>query len=255
MTVLSHIVFRPELAGCMSIEQEFFLCQPGHAVTPVPMARTFLDVMRPYDPSGRWTYELSACQAEFRTEPHGSTSGLLSDLRTGTLSGTATAHDIGCSLRAIEAAPLDMPVDVYEDDERYRELAKTLPEHVLRAACRVSSVQIHYGCRDIEHAIRVHARLIPHLDHLSAMGDHSGGERLRLYKMMAPYWQPPVYDSVAHFERVAEAEGFASNLKNCWHLIRISRHGTIELRMFGNTEDHGEIRQWVEFVRDIADEA
>ena len=83
------------------------------------------------------------------------------------------------------------------------------------------------------------------------LGDHSRGERIRLYQTMATNWRPPIYESSDHFDAVAREQGFAENLRNCWHLIRLSRHGTVELRMFGMTENVDENICWIEAVRDI----
>jgi gamma-glutamyl:cysteine ligase YbdK (ATP-grasp superfamily) len=242
--------FCPELVGHMAIEQEFFLCRQEPEVVEVPESSAFLDAVAPEDPEDRWTYELSACQVEFRTQPCPDARMLREDLLSGKNQGGRIAKSLGLGLFAKEVARADMPLDVYPSD-RYLRIARTIPRDMLHAACRVASVQIHYGCRDIKHAIDVHRALTRHLDTLSAMGDGSHGERLRLYKRMASHWQPPHYESAAHVESVAREEGWADNPKDCWHLIRISRHGTIELRCFGNTDDIHAVMSWVKSVRDI----
>ena len=265
MSVLNHIQFVPELAGCVGVEREYFLWQEPSLVAadwtergmygePVPAAQAFFQAMRGLDPEGRWTHELSACQAEYRTEPHRAGEGLVADLARGARQGQSVAESLGLVLRSDEVAPEHMPLDYYADDPRYAEIALMLPEEVLRAACRVASVQLHYGCADIEHAIRVHGALVRHWKELERMGDGSNGERLRLYRLMAKHWEPVVYRSVAHFEEVAEEQGFAENLKNCWQLVRISRHGTVELRMFGNTDSIARILEWVRAMLSIVKE-
>ncbi len=262
MSVLNQIVFRPELTGCLGLEQEFFLMDAGHvephdpwgmghlvrATTPVPRSPAFLGQIT--DP--RWTYELSACQVECRTNPYSSVSDVMADLRENHVIGMAAADAINCVLACDEVAPWWMPLDVYPHDARYAQIARVLSRQKLRAACRVAGIHVHYGCRDIYHALRVHAVLTTHLDVLKKIGDHSRGKRLALYAGMAPQHQPPVYESIEHFSQVAEAQGFAENMRNCWHLVRISRHGTVEVRCFGNTNNLDEISSFVSIVSALA---
>ncbi|MEK7498442.1 MAG: hypothetical protein AAB611_01120, partial [Patescibacteria group bacterium] len=49
----------------------------------------------------------------------------------------------------------------------------------------------------------------------------------------------------------AQFRGFAENPRNCWDLIRISRHGTIEFRMFGVTDHVDEVLMWVSRIKKI----
>lgn len=244
---MALITFKPKLAGFVAAEQEFFLHEEEEEL-PTPRAVEFLRRIN----YGAWTYELSACQVEFRTKPCASVSDLMRNLVEGRREGNVVARQMGCILRCDEVASGNMPLDVYPS-KRYLQLKKELPEETLRSACRVAAVHLHYGCRDMAHAIEVHRRIVPHLDRFIDLGDHSRGKRIQLYQDMASCWRPPVYDSEEHFWKVAVEQGFANNLKKCWHLIRISRHGTVELRMFGTTEDVEEIRQWAELVKRIAE--
>jgi gamma-glutamyl:cysteine ligase YbdK (ATP-grasp superfamily) len=227
------------------VEREFFLTDwEGR---PVPGSPDFLRMVA----DAAWTYELSACQAEHRTRPHRSLVALLKDLKRGQKQGERVAGVLGYQLRAIEVGPASMPLDIYPHDERYRKIAAQIPREVLSAACRVTGTHLHLGVRSLVHAIEVHNLLIGHLDEFVGLGDHSGGERLRLYRQMATNWRPPRYESVEHLHAVALEQGFEENPRNCWHLIRISRHGTVELRMFGMTADPAEIISWCERVREV----
>ena len=69
---------------------------------------------------------------------------------------------------------------------------------------------------------------------------------------MADNYQPTAYESSEHLFEIARAEGFTDNPRNCWKLIRISIHGTVELRMFGVTDNLDEILEWVSFVKKTA---
>lgn len=238
----SQFLFRPEMRGAVGVEREYFLV--GTDGAPSPAAMTFLDEVG----DGAWTNELSACQVEHRTSPWFDPDALSENLRQGQDDGIHAATAIGLKLAACEVGPTDMSLDVYPST-RYVTIAATLPQETLRAACRVTGTHIHLGMKDLDEAIATHNRIRPHIERLSKLGDHSDGERLRLYKMMAPNWEPPHYESPEHFLEVARAQGFADNPRNCWHLVRISRHGTVELRMFGMTPDVDEIMEWVREVR------
>lgn len=240
---LKQFAFKPELAGCLGVEREYFLT--NRKGRPMPNSPAFLALVS--DPA--WTYELSACQVEHRTKPHRNIEDLFMDLEQGQIAGRSAAGAIGCRLAAMEVAPENMPLDVYPFSDRYLEIAGRLPKEILAAACRVTGTHVHYGVASIEDAIYVHNRLRDRLDAFAIIGDHSKGERSRLYKMMAPNWFPPRYESVSQFYETAVAQGFADNPRNCWHLVRISRHGTVELRAFGVTDDVRETLAWCEAVR------
>lgn len=260
--LLSRIGYNPSLRGHVGVEREFFLTQECNGSYQyqawmgigwssethyVPRSPDFLAAIN--DPA--WTYELSACQVEHRTDPNFELADIRSALTKGLVRGRRVAESLGLRLDAVEVAPDTMPLDIYPHDARYAAIAKTLPRPVRSAACRVTGTHFHVGCASADEALAVHNALVPHLDRLAVLGDHSKGERIRLYKMMATNWQSPLYDSAEHFDAVAKEQGFADSLRNCWHLIRISRHGTVELRMFGMTDDVDENVAWVKEVRKI----
>jgi gamma-glutamyl:cysteine ligase YbdK (ATP-grasp superfamily) len=200
---------------------------------------------------GNYGYELSACQLELRTDPvrleHASeTLRKAQDL----LSEHEAMFDFKAS--HIEVAPIDMPLDVYPDPTgRYQVITKNMPTEILRAACRVAGTHIHIGMADPQQAVRAYNAAIRKWPELCRLGDKSQGERLEIYKVMAPDFNPPEYAGWEEFEKYAASRGFTENPRNCWHLIRISMHGTIEFRMFGATPCTNEIAHWAEFCHDI----
>jgi gamma-glutamyl:cysteine ligase YbdK (ATP-grasp superfamily) len=243
---LSLFNFNPSLAGAIGIEREFFLLDASRQ--PLPRSPEFLDIVK----DQQWTYELSACQVEHRTEPRINIDDIRQELQHGSAIGKQAAAKLGLQLGSLELAPANMDLGYYPHDQRYQKIVMTLPREILLAACRVAGVHIHLGVKEIREALLIHNRFVEHLDDLCRLGDHSGGERLRLYKQMAKNWQPPVYKSVEHLQAMAREQGFEQNPRNCWHLIRISRHGTVELRMFGMTDDLDEIIGWVRTIRRLA---
>ncbi len=245
---LSKFNFTPELAGFIGTEREQFLLVRGGLDGGQYSARAqnFLSTIN----NSRWTYELSACQIESRTNPQKDLSAIKLEILENENCGNQTANKLDLHLANIEVASRNMPFTVFPEP-RYLEIAKTISQDRLEAACRVAGTHIHLGIRDINHAISVNNLLVSHIDTLCNLGDHSNGERLRLYRTMAENWQPMTYESPEHIFEVAQAEGFADNPRNCWKLIRISIHGTVELRMFGSTDNIDEILEWVSFVKFI----
>lgn len=241
---LAQFNFQPAMRGFVGIERERFLMTPAGVL--VPRAQEFLATINDV----RWTYELSACQVEDRTRPQKDLSAIKLELLENDNLGKVVADRLGLRLIFCEVAPDDMPLDVYPD-ARYLKIVKTLPPEVLRAACQVTGTHLHFGVASLDEALEVYNGLIPYLEDFGQRGDHSEGARLRIYKVMAKNWQPLRYGSAEDFFETAKAQGFARNPRNCWHLIRISRHGTIELRMFGVTPYLDEVISWVAYVRKL----
>jgi gamma-glutamyl:cysteine ligase YbdK (ATP-grasp superfamily) len=236
---LGRFSFDPRYRGWRGVEREHFLVD--RTGRPVPRAAEFLRNMR--DP--QWTYELSACQVEDRTPPAGSKEGLRMHLRLHESRGKRVAGHLGLLLKDLEVGPEDMTLETYPDP-RYASITERISEEVLCAACRVAGTHIHLGAGSMEEALEFYGALRPHLSRFMTLGDHSAGERLALYRQMAPAWEPPAYASPEEFFEAARSEGFAENPRDCWHIIRVSRHGTVELRMFGATHDLEEIIGWTE---------
>lgn len=149
-----------------------------------------------------------------------------------------------------------MPLDVYPDPTgRYQRITKDMPRKILRAACRVIGTHVHVGMRDHEMALRVYNYAIRHLAELCEMGNGSFGERLAIYKQMAPDYEPKPYASWEEYYNTALEKGFAEDPRKCWTLIRISVHGTIEFRMFGATDSIDRIVSWATRCHQICQEA
>ncbi|MDO8558066.1 MAG: hypothetical protein Q7S09_02660 [bacterium] len=244
---LERFKFRPDLCGYVGIERERFLTRKNGVI--VPEAKQFLENMG----DSAWTYELSACQVEDRTIPRQDPFWIRQNLLQNDYWGGKAARKLELYLSFKEVGPRTMRLDVYPDP-RYLEIVKHISRARLSAACRVTGTHIHIGVANMEEAIRVHNVLGRASGYLAALGDHSRGERLKLYRTMAPDWKVPVYESAEHFFEVAKKKGFAKNPRNCWNLVRISAHGTVECRAFGVTPDVDEIMDWVSAIRSIAKE-
>lgn len=244
---LARFKFMKSMNGYVGIEREHFLVsQTGELV---PRSVEFLQFIN----DSRWTYELSACQVESRTRPQKDLSAMKLELLENTNNGERVAENLGLCLVNQEVGDARMSLDVYPDP-RYLEIVRTITQERLEAACRVTGIHLHLGVKNMEHALLVYNSLIPHLEMFCRLGNHSNGERLKLYKTMAIKWLPIVYEGVEHFFEIASRDGFVTNPRNCWQLIRISVHGTIELRMFGATDHADEILWWVSQVKFLTKE-
>lgn len=239
---LSVFGFDDKRYGYIGIERERFLADASD--NPVPRAREFLaEVSGP-----AWTYELSACQVEDRTVPKLGLEEIYLELEKNDREGIGIAGRLGLNLRSIPVAAENMCLEAYPDP-RYQKIAERISLEKLKAACRVAGLHIHIGMSGWAKALLAYNRLRENLDFLCRIGDRSGGERLRLYKVMASNWHPPVIENVEHFLETAEIQGFLSNPRDCYWLVRLSSHGTVELRMFDATENNFEILGLVLAVR------
>lgn len=203
---------------------------------------------------GQFKYELSACQIETNCGPltYTSVSQIIPAQRRleDAIRRVLEVYNLKLDLRPV--ADEDMPLDVYPDPTgRYAKIASGMPETILKAACRIIGTHIHIGMPDLETALRVYNRVITECDALIHLGDKSGGERLRLYKMVKPDCMPTPYDSVAHFKTCAEENGYGEDLRNCWHLIRVTRFPTVEFRLFDATESLEELISWVKYCANL----
>lgn len=201
-------------------------------------------------------YELSACQIENRIGPCHITY-VRHALEQQELLLIVKERELNFRRSYYEVAPADMPLDIYPDPAgRYQKITAKMSPEVLGAACRVTGTHIHVGLPDHDTALRVYNHAINYCDELCALGDHSSGERLKLYMVVAPDCQPVSYPSWEAYYQYADRIGFATEPRNCWHLIRLSKNGTIEFRNFGATADLDEICGWAkrcfEICREVA---
>lgn len=269
--------FNQRLHWHIGIEQEFFLMHDGH---PVPKSEAFLRAIHDLAWSGimgqcdwvplanahlidrmieAWTHEFSACQVEVRTQPHANLKAINNDLRFCDQQGAQAARVIGVDLTRLEVGPANMPMDHFPT-QRYDRLAAVIPPEVLLAAFRVTGTHFHIGMSCMEEAIEVHDTLCAHLPEIIALGDHSQGERLRAYHQVVSWAMPaplvprvgtsPAYGSVQGWLDYLQAANIIE-LKNCWDLVRITNHGTVELRALGTGENVDEILSWVQRVYNL----
>jgi gamma-glutamyl:cysteine ligase YbdK (ATP-grasp superfamily) len=148
-----------------------------------------------------------------------------------------------------------MPLDVYPDPSgRYQRMVKTMPRACLIAACRVIGTHIHIGMPNHEVALRTYNHVISECDYLCTKGNGSFGERLDIYREVAPDCDPMPYADWSHFYKTACEKGFDKDPRKCWTLIRISKHGTLEFRMFGATSSVNRVIGWANLCHQLCAE-
>jgi len=223
--------FSPDRAGLIGIEREVFVV--NRLLVPVPRAPQILSDLAD---DRRFTYELSACQVEMRTNA-GSVDRVGEELIELDMRVRSVARKHGCVIDCTEVATPGMNLSVYPDPTgRYQRIVRRMPLETLKAACRIIGTHIHYGAADHESALALYNRLIKEVPRLIAMGDNSDGERMRLYRTVAPDCDPPPYGSWNDFYRDAERHGFLEDPRKNWRLVRMTPHGTVEARTFGVTK-------------------
>lgn len=237
----------------IGMERECFLTDLSGRI--IPIARDVLEYLKSGSGKGRFGYELSACQLEDRVGP----------VLIGKLSKAIVANnhelkraerDLGFKRMFCEVAPDDMPLDVYPDPTgRYQKITKEMPKNILLAACQVTGIHFHIGMPDKDSALKVYNSVIKECENLCRLGDCSNGKRLSIYRIMAPDYFPRPYESWEEYHAYAVIKGFESDPRKCWHLIRISIHGTIEFRMFGSTSSHARIIGWAKKCHEICRKA
>lgn len=249
---IDQFKFNPSRNLFVGIERECHLVNSDGNIVPIAVkVLDHLGFNRTGSNNGHFGYELSACQIEWRAGPC-RLINLTDNLKRDENILKQAEEKLGFTRSFDEVAPEDMPLDVYPDPTgRYQEITKNMPRRVLSAACRVIATHIHIGMPNPKTALRAYNKVIEKIDYLCEIGDHSDGKRLEIYKIMAPNYLSPHYKSWSDFYDKAVHENFTEDPRSCWTLIRISKHGTIEFRMFGATEDLNEILYWACFCRKI----
>lgn len=247
--------FSPASAWQIGCEREFFLTEGTDRIVPkAPLVIRDVRIreggpstwdekrFEPIDPHGQIGFELSAAQIEARTLPVG-LDKFLSELdRTQSILHRAV-HTHSLRALCMEVGPANMPRDIYPDP-RYADIAKKLPEERLLAALRITGTHFHIGMPDHETALIVHNNLAKRWREYASMGDGSNGERLRLYALVAPGYVPRQYRSWEHFHEVARKDGFEDDPRRNWEGVRMTVHGTVEVRFCGAARDSQLCNQW-----------
>lgn len=222
----------------LSCEREFFLTDREGNISPLaPLVAKVL-------PSDSFGYELSACQFEMKVGPV-SIDQFDFSLKAShaSLQKKLARHKIGTLFQTV--APDTIPLDVFPDPTgRYQRITQNMPIETLRSACRITGTHFHVGMPDHETALKVYNHAVEDVDRLMLLGDLTSGLRRQIYRGMAQDMDVQQYSSWEHLHECYLEKGYSEDPRKCWHLIRISVHGTIEFRMFDNTDNLELVSDW-----------
>lgn len=240
--------FREDRSLFVGVERECFLTRNDKIV---PIAKEVVSILQLLGGKNRFSYELSACQLEDRIGPV-EPKRIERELCINEGHIALAEKERNFQRLFVPVAPMNMPLDIYPDPTgRYAEITKNMSHEVLRAACRVIGIHVHIGMPNKETAIRVYNKVIKHCTDLGRLGGSENKKRLYFYRVVAPRFMPQEYKDWEDFYKQAVLNNFADNPRNCWHLIRISVHGTIEFRMFPSTENLRNIDFWAKFCHHL----
>ncbi len=248
------INFNSDFAYNIGVEREYFIASAKGVIAP--RAFDVLKMLPKIETVGEYSYELSACQIETKSVPCATLDQIWETQIELEDTLDSALKQLDLRKFALSVAPSDMPLDVYPDPTgRYAQISANMPKEVLLAACQITGTHFHVGMPNAQTALRVYNYVIKHCAAINALGDNSNGKRLELYQNVAPQCNPVAYNTWDDFVTYSTANGFAENLRNCWHLIRLTRHGTIEFRNFGATNSIDDIVKWARFVKNLCLEA
>lgn len=237
--------YRQDLAFHVGVEREFFIVDQKTGLIVPRAPEVLVHLRNPFIKVGSFGYELSACQIEYQTLPGANADEICRMIDKLDAELDRILNSLGLKRISLEVAPADMPRDIYPDPSgRYEEIASNLSVMALTAALQVTGTHFHVGMPDALTALRIYNQVIKHNDELCALGDGSNGERLRLYGQVTENATPVPYESWATYDAYAMEHGFFEDTSNCWHLIRLTKHGTIEFRNFGVTESTQDVVNW-----------
>ncbi len=233
--------FNPEYRLHIGIERELYITRNGEFL---PIADEILQQISGIEFPTTWTHEFSACALEQTIGPAPFES--ISDtIITMDISKSMIESKFNVQLLAYEVAPQDLPDAVYPDPTgRYETIVQNESDELLDAARRTGGIHIHIGLADHDEALRVHKKLSNETvqEYLLSIGDNSNRERIELIQHFTD-WSVDSFSSWEEFYEHIKDKDLLHDLKSYRPLIRISKYGTIEFRMFGSTNS----RELIEF--------
>lgn len=152
-----------------------------------------------------------------------------------TLKRLARQHGFVVNREPVPTKPF--PIEVFPT-ERYLRIKEKFGER-LRGAY-VAGLHVHVGLGTPEEAVKAMNFARVHLPAFLAIsarsprdvdGVHWRSYRYDRYREMAGAVAPPHLTDWAHFAEIAARCGFGDDPRMCWWALRVSPHGTVELRV------------------------
>ncbi|MBP6866231.1 MAG: amidoligase family protein [Candidatus Pacebacteria bacterium] len=218
---------------CFGVERELYITRDGEFF---PLADEILKSIDHDMFPSTWTHEFSACALEQTIGP-AQIEKLHETILAMDESKDMIEKQFDVKLQAFEVAPENLPDDVYPDPSgRYQAIQDTSPEELVDAARRTCGIHVHIGIGNHSDALQVHQTLCNEsfMEYLLSIGDNSNRERIELMKHFTE-WTFDSFSSWQDFYDHLEKKNLLHDIKSYRPLIRLTRHGTIEFRMFGST--------------------
>lgn len=237
------------------IERERFIRNPHGKVSPaigVVLPRVQQYARECGVPESLFSCELFAGQIEDRTPPCSTREAVRTALLVNDDLLARAAQDCGLVLdnsEFITEEEIDA-LAVNPFNERHQAIWASIPHQRRIAASQVAAVHVHIAVSEQEAVRALNCCRAETIDHLAALGDHSGSKRIKAYCAMAQTdGVPPQF---ASFSAVMEYITSKGGERNVWDLVRFKPStGTLEFRMFGATSDVEEILGYIEACHDI----
>jgi len=228
--------FDPAKRFHIGVEEEVWTVNPDTGLLVSGALKVFVDGYE-----NRWPGfkpELPAQQIEVITPPCGTLDELETALRRNDDLLQQAAEEYGFRISRDPIPTKPFAIEVFPK-ERYQFIQRKHGER-LRSAY-VAGLHIHVGLGSREEAVAAMNVLRMHLARFLSFsarspsydGVHPYGRSVRYleYSRMAGETVPPFLKDWNHFRAIADACGFTKDPRMCWWALRISPHGTIELRV------------------------
>ncbi len=244
-----EILFKDKLSSFIGVELEGVLSCPVSlrecACANKRMVNTLNDCLALKGMSAQVSPEASAAQIEAKTSPL-VTHKVVKELGILiNLTKDAIYNNFNLKWVLKPYASYNLDLYFYPDEPRYRTIFAGIDNELRRFVMSAMALHIHIGCKDKTAALRVYNMLAQDINNLIRI---DFGGRLEKYIKMIPCAIPKKYSSWQDFERDAKERGFQQNTSNNHSLIRITKHGTVELRMFNSSEDLERISKLIKYI-------
>ncbi len=228
--------FDPSKRFHVGVEEEVWTVHPDTGLLVSGALKVFVQGYEDRWPG--FKPELPAQQIEVITPPCGTLAELEAALRRNDALLRQAADEYGFRISRDPIPTKPFAIEVFPK-ERYRFIQKKFGER-LRSAY-VAGLHIHVGLGSREEAVAAVNVLRMHLARFLSFsarspsydGVHVHGRSVRYleYAKMARETVPPFLKDWKNFRSVAHDRGFTKDPRMCWWTVRISPHGTVELRV------------------------
>ncbi len=232
---IKKFAFDPSKRFCLGVEEEVWTVHPSSGVLIPGALRVFLNTNVVWP---NCKPELPAQQLEVVTPVCKDLYALGHALRQNEMMLDRIAKTFNFKISRAPVPEKPFALDVFPKP-RYLEIKKRFGAR-LRGAY-VAGLHIHIGIGSPEEAIRVMnacRTVLPWFLALSARSSVYAGQRMPCksyrfvkYREMAGEVVPPYLESWDDFALTAKNKGFLEDPRMCWWGLRISPHGTVELRI------------------------